>query len=98
MGDCMKNKRSGSFLEKFDLPEDLSKEGYHIELFNSCAVIDGCKNVSGYSDGVISLNLGKVTVTVKGNNLSIKNFCCAQVTVDGHICAVEISGGCNVSY
>ncbi|MBQ8783627.1 MAG: YabP/YqfC family sporulation protein [Clostridia bacterium] len=87
----MKNKKSSSFLQRFDLPEDLSKNGYHIEIFNSCAVVDGCKNVNEYSDGVIRLDLGQNIVSVIGNNLTIRCFSCGQATIDGRIAAVEIS-------
>ena len=80
-----------SFFQQFDLPEDLTKNGYHVEIFNSCAVVDGCKNVSEYSDGVIRLNLGKNIVSVSGNNLSIRSFTCGQATIDGKILSVEIS-------
>lgn len=85
----MKNNKS-SFLQRFDLPEDLTKNGYHIEIFNSCAVVDGCKNVSEYGDGVIRLNLGSTIVSVIGNCLTIRSFSCGQATIDGHISSVEI--------
>ncbi len=85
----MKNNKS-SFLQRFDLPEDLTKNGYHIEIFNSCTVVDGCKNVSEYNDGVIRLNLGNAIVSVIGNSLTIRSFSCGQATIDGRITAVEI--------
>lgn len=85
----MKNDRN-SFFQRFDLPEDLTKDGYHIEVFNSCAVVDGCKNVVEYGEGIIRLNLGLCVVSVIGNNLSIRSFSCGQATVDGHICSIEI--------
>lgn len=87
----MKNKKLQSFAQQFDLPEDLSKNGYHVEIFNSCAVIDGCKNVNEYSDGVIRLSIGKNIISVIGNNLTIRSFSCCQATIDGHILSVEIS-------
>ncbi len=85
----MKNNKS-SFLQRFELPEDLAKNGYHIEIFNSCAIIDGCKNVAEYGDGVIRLNIGCNVVSVIGNSLVIRSFNCSQVTIDGHICSIEI--------
>ncbi len=87
----MKNKKISSFIDKFDLPEDLAKDGYHIEVFNSCAVVDGCKNINEYSDGVIRISIGKNIVSVIGNNLSIRSFCSSQVTIDGHILNIEIN-------
>ncbi len=87
----MKNKKVQSFAQRFDLPEDLSKDGYHVEIFNSCAVVDGCKNVNEYSDGVIRLSVGKNIVSVLGNNLTIRSFASSQATIDGHILCVEIS-------
>ncbi len=87
----MKNKKASSFIRKFDLPEDISKNGYHIEIFNSCAVIDGCRSVAEYSNGKIRLNLTDVCISVVGNNLSIRSFDCSQVTIDGHISSVEFN-------
>ena len=80
-----------SFLQRFDLPEDLAENGYHIEIFNSCAIVDGCKNVVEYSDGVIRLNLGDTNVSFIGNGLSIRCFSCPQITVDGHINSIEFN-------
>ncbi len=87
----MKMNKIKSLVNQFDFPEDLTKNGYHIEIFNSCAVVDGCKNVIEYSDGVIRLNVGNNIVSVIGNNLTVKSFCSCQATVDGHILSVEIS-------
>ncbi len=87
----MKNKKASSFIQQFDLPEDLSRNGYHVEIFNSCAVVDGCKNVVEYSQGVIKLNLGECIVSVIGNNLTVRSFICSQATIDGHIRCLEIS-------
>ncbi len=87
----MKSNKIKSIVQQFDLPEDLTKNGYHIEIFNACAVVDGCKNVIEYSDGVIRLNVGKNVVSVMGNNLTIRSFNTSQATIDGHILSVEIS-------
>lgn len=84
-------KNNSSFFQRFDLPEDLTKNGYHIEIFNSCAVVDGCQNVNEYSDGIIRLNLGYNIVSISGNNLTIRCFTCGQATIDGKISAVEIN-------
>ncbi|MBQ8227529.1 MAG: YabP/YqfC family sporulation protein [Clostridia bacterium] len=86
----MKNKNS-SLMQKLDLPEDLTKNGYHIEIFNSCAVIDGCRSVAEYNEGKIRLSLSDACISLIGNNLTIRSFSCSQVTVDGRICAVEIN-------
>ena len=85
-----KNPRFQSIAAQLDLPEDIAKDGYHIEIMNDCAVVDGCKNVAEYGDGIIRLNVGGKIVSVIGCNLTIKSFFCGQVTVTGRIAAVEI--------
>ena len=89
----MKNKKSKlNFIAKeFDLPEDLGKDGYHVEIMNSCVVVDGCKSVAEYGDGIIRLNVGKKSVGVIGNELLIKSFSCGQVTISGNVLCVELN-------
>lgn len=82
--------RFQSIAAQLDLPEDIAKDGYHIEIMNDCAVVDGCKNVAEYGDGIIRLNVGGKIISVIGCNLTIKSFFCGQVTVTGRIAAVEI--------
>lgn len=89
----MKNKKSKlNFLaNEFDLPEDICKDGYHVEIMNSCVVVDGCKSVAEYADGIIRLNVGKKTVSVIGSELLIKSFSCGQVTISGNVLCVELN-------
>lgn len=86
----MKNNKN-SFLQRFELPEDLAKDGYFVEVSNTCAMIDGCKSVAEYSDGIIRLNLGNKTVSVVGNDLVIRCFSCNQVTINGYIRVIEFN-------
>ena len=88
----MKNKvsRINSIARELDLPEDIGKDGYHIEMFTNTVVLDGCKNIAEYDENVIRLNTGKKIISVLGNNLTIKDFLCCQVTICGYIVSVEI--------
>lgn len=88
----MKNKeqRFSDLIREFDLPEDICKGGYHIEIFNGTVVVDGCRNVSEYGDGSIKLNTGGCQVGVFGDNLTIRSFVCSQITITGRIISVEL--------
>ena len=88
----MKNKSSKLTIlaQEFDLPEDMGKDGYYIEIFGSTFVLDGCKNIAEYGDNAIRLNTGKKIISVLGNGLVIKSFACGQVTICGYIVSVEI--------
>ncbi len=91
-GDFMKNKSSriNSIVQELDLPEDIGKDGYHIEMFSNTFVLDGCRNIAEYDENVIRLNTGKKIISVIGSYLTIKDFSCCQVTICGIIVSVEI--------
>lgn len=88
----MKNRqtRLSEIVREFDLPEDLCKGGYHIEIFNDTVIVDGCRNVNEYGDGEIKLNTGGGQVGISGDGLVIKSFACSQITVSGRIISVEL--------
>lgn len=88
----MKNRQThfSDFVKEFDFPEDLVKDGYHVELFNDTVVVDGCKNVAEYGDGYIKLSTGSRLIGIFGDNLTIKSFACSQVIVSGRILSVEL--------
>ncbi len=88
----MKNRqpRIYGIAKEFDLPEDLCRDGYHIEIFNDTVVVDGCRNVAEYNDGRIKLSTGGRTVGVFGDGLTIKSFICSQVIISGNIVSVEL--------
>lgn len=88
----MKNKSSrlASFAREFDLPEDIGKDGYHIEIFGDTFVLDGCRNIVEYGENTVRLNAGGKVISVIGSDLVIKDFACCQVTICGFIALVEI--------
>lgn len=88
----MKNKSSrfAMLAQELDLPEDLGKDGYRIEIYKNTVVIDGCRNVAEYGDGIIRINAGRVCVRVAGSGLTIKSFSCSQIVINGFIISVEL--------
>lgn len=79
--------------EKLELPEDVCRSCGYIEIVsNCCALVDGCKGVSEYSDDKIKLNLGKGSVCFYGNTLSIRSLSMEQAMVEGFIVSVEFGG------
>ena len=88
----MKNRHPNlsDIAKELDLPEDICSGGLHIELFSDTAVIDGCRSVAEYGGGIIRLNVGRQTVGVFGDNLTIKSFVCSQAVITGKIISVEL--------
>lgn len=79
--------------DKLELDEDVCRNCGYIEIVsNCCALIDGCKGVSEYSENLITLSLGKKSVTFEGNSLTIKSLSMEQALVEGFIVNVEFSG------
>lgn len=58
---------------------------------NSEAVVDGCRGVLEYDDGVISLSLGSRFVRFRGDNLQIHTLLDEQALITGAILSVEFS-------
>lgn len=85
-----KPSRISALAQEFDLPEDIGKDGYHIEIFGNTLVLDGCRNIAEYDENVIRLNTGKKIISVLGSELVIKDFSCCQATICGFILSVEI--------
>lgn len=88
----MKNKRPNlsDIAKELDFPEDICTGGLHIELFIDTAVVDGCRNVAEYGEGMIRLNAGGHTVGIFGDCLTIKSFSCSQAVIAGKILSVEL--------
>ncbi|MBP3939413.1 MAG: YabP/YqfC family sporulation protein [Clostridia bacterium] len=76
--------------DKLELDEDICRNCGYIELVSDCfALVDGCKGVSEYDDNLITLNLGKKSVTFEGKNLTINSLSMEQAMVEGIITKVE---------
>ena len=78
--------------DKLELDEDICRNCGYIEIIsNCCALIDGCKGISEYSENKITLNLGKRNVSFQGNSLTIKSLSMEQAMVEGFIVNVEFT-------
>jgi len=55
--------------------------------------VDGCEGLVSYADDHITLSLTDRTVTIYGNELSMKTFCQGQVAICGKILGV-MEGDC----
>lgn len=58
---------------------------------NNEAVVDGCRGVLEYDDGVISLSLGSRFVRFRGDKLQIHTLLDEQAMITGTILSVEFS-------
>ena len=79
--------------ESIDLPDIARQNTAHIEISgNREAVVDGCKGILQYDDGVIWLNTGGGAVTFRGSQLSMNNMKYEQAVITGMIAGVEFDG------
>ena len=78
--------------DKLELDEDICRNCGYIEIVSDCfALVDSCKSVSEYSENLITLSLGKKSVTFEGQNLTISSLSMEQAMVEGIIAKVEFS-------
>ena len=95
----MKNKRRignrgekiiDSITRSLDLPQEAVSGYAHIELSgNREAIIEGCQGVLEYSDCLIALNTGKLTVRICGCDLTIVSMQNGQAIIKGTITGVD---------
>lgn len=79
-----------SISRSLDLPADAVSGYAHIELSgNKEAIIEGCCGVLEYSDSVIALNTGRLTVRVCGCELTIVSMQNGQVIIKGIITGLD---------
>ena len=75
-----------------ELPPAIMANMAHIELSgNREAVVDGCKGVLEYDDGLIKLNTGGTSVSFLGNELTIRALTDEQAVIEGIILSIEFS-------
>ena len=62
----------------------------HIELIgNTECIIEGLKSIIEYTKGRIKVDVGKMTVTLCGDDLYINSFTPGGATVEGEIVSLE---------
>ena len=76
--DFIKNALSVSQLENLSLPH-LEADG------NRELLVEGCKGIVAYEQGRISINTGKLVVTVLGDGIEIKAFSDTETVIEGDI-------------
>lgn len=76
-----------------DIPADAVFGYAHIELSgNREAIVEGCCGVLEYSDNIIALNTGKLTVRICGCDLTIVSMQNGQAIIKGIITGLDYSG------
>lgn len=87
---------SGNVLQKtiraLELPPEVLSSMAHFEMSgNREIVVDGCHGVIEYSQEVIKLNLGKLSVRFVGRELELRNLKKDSAIINGYVTAVEFS-------
>lgn len=96
MPSAKRHKKARANPEKiqdvFDMPKILKPSVPHIETEgNREVIIDGCKGIMEYDDGLIKLNAGSLTVTFKGADLTIRAYSESQSMITGDIVSIEFA-------
>jgi len=78
--------------QELEIPQAALRGVSHMELSgNREAIIEGCKGVVEYDEGVIRLNLGKNIVRFTGTQLSIRTLTLEQAIITGNIISIDFS-------
>lgn len=78
--------------DALDMPKILKPSVPHIETEgNREVMIDGCRGISEYDDGKISLNAGNLTITFKGTDLTLCSYSESQSMITGNIVSIEFT-------
>lgn len=96
MPSAKRHRKSRANPEKiqdaFDMPKILKPSVPHIETEgNREVIIDGCKGIMEYDDGLIKLNAGSLVVTFKGDDLTIRAYSESQSMITGNIVSIEFA-------
>lgn len=79
--------------ESIDLPDIARQNTAHLEMAgNREAIVDGCKGILRYDTGIISLNVGKGSITFRGDQLCMNNMKYEQAVITGTIVSIEFEG------
>ena len=71
-----------------NITEDV--ENAVIELFgNKRMLVIDCRYVVDFSEECVVLNLGEISMRVRGDNLMISSFCYGQTDISGEIVSIE---------
>ncbi len=92
--NCRRESRGERIIEavsrSLDLPQDAVSGYAHIEISgNREVIIEGCQGVLEYSDNLIALNTGKLTVRICGCELTIVSMQNGQAIIKGVITGVD---------
>lgn len=78
--------------QELEIPQAALRGVSHMELSgNREAIVEGCKGVVEYDEGVIRLNLGKNIVRFMGTELSIRTLTLEQAIITGNILSIDFS-------
>ncbi len=94
--NCRNSGRGERIIESIsrnlDLPQDTVAGYAHVELCgNREVIIEGCRGVLEYSDNVIALNTGRLTVRLCGCELTIVSMQNGQAIIKGIITSLDYS-------
>jgi len=86
-------KAAAIIAKEMDIPTAVLPGLSHIEIEGDReAVVEGCRSVLEYGEGLIRLNLGKNSVRLMGSDLLINSLNSEKAVITGTILSVEFLG------
>ena len=94
MGEAKKRKRQSRFLSSLDIPAECFGDVPVLEMHgDSYLLISGCRHIEEYGEERIGIRTGLGLLSVCGENLTLLNFTCDKMVIEGKIRCVELGGG-----
>jgi sporulation protein YqfC len=88
--DTKQENAKTAFARFLELPESTIAGGLHIELqSNKEAIVEGCRGVLEYGEGIIRLAGNGIVIKFSGRALEIGGLDRSAITVRGNILSIE---------
>jgi len=92
MGFKKKTKKENVLLSALDVPAECFSDVPVLEMHgNSYLLIAGCRHIEEYGEEMIGIRTGLGLLLVYGTNLTLLNFTCDKMVIEGKIRCVEFT-------
>ena len=90
----MRKKKAFGYRDKLEnfigIPTGSITNSAHFEMNgNREVIIEGCRNILQYDEDVIRIDIGKMSATIEGRSLNIKNFSPTSLVIEGFILSIN---------
>lgn len=90
----MRKKKTFDYRDKLEnfigVPAGSITNSAHFEMNgNREVIVEGCRNILQYDEDTIRIDIGKMSATIDGRNLNIKNFSPSSLVIEGFILSIN---------